>query len=143
MHQAMGRPGRAMERAEIAGSCAGRFAGNGSASHARAAVLAAYVSRAVEAALEAARSGWLDERYSPLGPLRHVAAVRRRVSDRQPGGPISASIDGERHWLSLAALTEEYAALPARPRSRRRSSAEDAGLAALRALLSYVAQGAA
>ncbi len=103
----------------------------------RSDVLAAYFSRAVEEAIALARVGWFDQRLSPLGPRRHIEAVRRRIRGRQPGQPIGASIVGERHLLSLDALTEEYAALSLTARIAR------PGLKALQTLLAQAVRGAA
>lgn len=46
---------------------------------------------------------WLDQSRSPLGPVRHCRAVKRRVERGEPG----ASIVGRKHLLSPEALQDE------------------------------------
>ncbi len=46
---------------------------------------------------------WLDQDQSALGPRRHCAAVRRRMTENKPG----AERIGRRYLLSPAAYAEE------------------------------------
>jgi hypothetical protein len=48
-------------------------------------------------------SAWIDQKGSPLGRNRHVAAVKRRAKDGEKG----AALSGRRFLLSPAALKEE------------------------------------
>lgn len=65
------------------------------------------------------RPGWIDQSQSPLGPRRHRAAVRRRLSVGEEG----ASRVGRRHLLSADALAAELQA--AGKRTVARSLADD------------------
>ena len=49
------------------------------------------------------RLDWVDQSRSPLGPRRHIAATRRRLSD----GAEAAGQSGRKYLLSPAALAEE------------------------------------
>lgn len=57
---------------------------------------------AVQAGLE---SGWLGHEFSPLGPERHKAAVRRRLAE---GGRGEAAIVAGRYLLTIDAVADEY-----------------------------------
>jgi hypothetical protein len=94
----------------------GRFEVGGRASEERRAVeLQAIIEAHVELVLGAAQasieSGWIDERYSPLGRDRHMAACAARIARRQrsgPTGPVDAAIVAGRHLLTIEAVADEY-----------------------------------
>lgn len=65
------------------------------------------VAEKVEARLRRSADDDVEQADSPLGPRRHVAAVRRRLVKGMAG----ARIDGRRFFLSPAALREELARL--------------------------------
>jgi hypothetical protein len=77
--------------------------------------------------------GLIDQRSSPLGRLRHCAAVRRRQKNNEGG----AFIVGRRYLLTQEALTEELARLsqrepPAKETARSARAALEAKLKAAR-----------
>jgi hypothetical protein len=80
--------------------------------------LADLMADRVVARLSADLPGWVDQAGSPLGPRRHIEAVRRRVA-RGLGG---ASVVGRRYLLSPEAMAEELASVTRRA-SRSRSRA--------------------
>jgi hypothetical protein len=62
----------------------------------------------IDAHLELVRarleSGWLGQEHSPLGPRRHVEAVRRRLAV----GRNDAAIDDSRYLLTIDAVVDEF-----------------------------------
>ena len=65
--------------------------------------LVSLIADAVVERLRPAGTDWIDQATSPLGRVRHNAAVKRRVAQGKPG----ASIVGREHRLSPEALQEE------------------------------------
>lgn len=78
-------------------------------------VVAQRAAAIILAALQGQTDSLADQTVSPLGPLRHCAAVRRRIDRGQQG----ASIVGRRHLLTPEALQEELATATTATRPRR------------------------
>jgi hypothetical protein len=75
----------------------------------------------IAAEATAARSDWVDQHQSQLGPRRHCRAVRRRIA----AGASDAAIVGRRQLLSQHAHSEELARGAATPSSAKPSIADE------------------
>lgn len=82
-------------------------------------VIAERVAERIISRLRDGEPGMQHQHASPLGPRRHCAAVRRRLTKGEAG----ASIVGRKHLLSPAALAEEL------QRTRRPLKAHSGSLA--------------
>ena len=70
----------------------------------REAVVRAHLELAFADLARRVERGYIDQRFSPLGPRRHVEAVRRRCERGEAG----AIIIGRRYLLTIDALADEY-----------------------------------
>lgn len=70
----------------------------------RRAIIDAHLELALGAVRAHLESGWIGQEHSPLGPERHVAAVRRRLSK----GGRDAALDGGRFLLTIDAVVDEF-----------------------------------
>jgi hypothetical protein len=71
------------------------------------AVIDMHVGLVLEAVQAELDGGWIGPEHSPLGRAQHEAAVERRIA-RRVGGDIQATIVEGRHFLTIAALADEY-----------------------------------
>jgi hypothetical protein len=69
--------------------------------------LASIIAERVWLRFQQGTPNMIDQSKSPLGRRRHCYAVRRRISEHQPG----AAVVGRRHLLTQEALTEELSRL--------------------------------
>lgn len=88
--------------------------------YAREQVLRRRLDALVKAELHGADLRWVEQAFSPLGPRKHIAAVRRRVAEAKERGVPSTELGAavleskRRYLLTPESLAEELGRLPLR-----------------------------
>jgi hypothetical protein len=86
--------------------------------YAREQVLRRRLDALVKAELHGADLRWIEQAFSPLGPRKHIAAVRRRVAEAKErdlaSTELGAAVMGRRYLLTPESLAEELGRLPLR-----------------------------
>lgn len=74
------------------------------------------LQRVMAAELRGADVRWIEQAFSPLGPRKHIAAVRRRLAEAEtagrPGTELGAAVMGRRYLLTPESMAEELARAP-------------------------------
>jgi hypothetical protein len=96
---------------------------------ARAEALARKLEKVMRAELRGESPRWIEQAFSPLGPRRHIAAVRRRMSEAETQGKspveLGAAVMGRRYLLTPESMAEELARLPEERLAKARAAAND------------------
>lgn len=87
---------------------------------------------------------WVGQEFSPLGPRRHIAAVRRRIADAEAlgkaPGEVGAAVVARRYLLTQESLAEELGKLQALKPPKKRDVANDAADAEETAYAAFMAR---
>lgn len=91
----------------------------GMADYAREQVLRRKLEALVKAELRGVDARWVEQAFSPLGPRKHIAAVRQRIAEAERRGvsplELGAAMRGKRTYLlTPEAIAEELGKLPMR-----------------------------
>lgn len=88
------------------------------------------LERVVRAELRGVDPRWIEQAFSPLGPRKHIAAVRRRIAEAEAQGKQpaenGAAIYGRRYLLTPESIAEELGrAKPIKARSVAANDTDD------------------
>lgn len=78
--------------------------------------LARKLEKVMRAELRGESPRWIEQAFSPLGPRKHIQAVRRRVAEAEsqgiPSVDLGAAVMGRRYLLTPESMAEELAVSP-------------------------------
>lgn len=96
----------------------GRPAAAALAEYAREQVLRRKLEAVMKAELGGHDPRWIEQAFSPLGPRKHIAAVRRRIAEAETRGvssvELGAAVDRRRYLLTAESIAEELGRAPLR-----------------------------
>lgn len=100
------------------------------ADYAREEALIRRLDRLVRAEVRGVDPRWVEQAFSPLGPRKHIAAVRRRIAEAEAAGrpstELGAAMRGSRTYLLTPESIAEELARREPPKKRRVNEDADA-----------------